>query len=105
MNLLPLARLSDFRLLGGGDDAQLEWRWRYPNLAILSGFRIYQDGELVVDENTLGNDARSWLTDVFSADESAGFQIEAVAIGGIVSARGPVQHFVPVPPPGQLNER
>lgn len=91
--LVP-ARLLDYRLHRQADGTRVEWLWRYPELAVLVGFRIYQDGRLVADETTLGPSVRSWTTEPLDQERHYRFEIEAVARGGAVSARGAAQYYL-----------
>jgi hypothetical protein len=97
-NLMPMARLLDYRVITEENGHQIQWRWRYPNLEFLKGFRIFQEGELIADENIIGKDVRSWLTPSISLTKSSKYEIEAIGYGNTISKRGPAQMFVATPP-------
>jgi len=96
--LLPVARLLDYRLIQEGGEEYIEWRWRYPDIPILKGFRIYQDSKKVADESTLGNKARVWRSTPTNSQNTMRFEIEAVGQGNVISARGPAQYVLAEPP-------
>jgi hypothetical protein len=98
LTLMPKARLADYRVIKNGDTTRVQWLWSYPRLAVLKGFRLYRNGTLVADETELGADARSWLTPALGQQAAMiKFELEAVAFGGAISARGPAQYYEHLP--------
>jgi len=91
--LIPPARLLDYRVNRQTDGVSVEWIWRYPDSPLLTGFRLYQDRELVADESALGRDARSWTSGLIADGGRYAFEIEAIFVGETVAVRSPPQYF------------
>jgi hypothetical protein len=87
--LLSPGRLRLKRVVHEGALTRLEWEWRYAELPVLQGFRIYQDDHLAVDEQTLGPMTRTWTTVPLPAPAIYRFRLEAVLLDGTASPRGP----------------
>jgi len=63
-------------------DAAALVSWKYPHCEDLLGFRVYIDGELVSDENTVPANARAWqiydYPDRYDESYTLNFEVEAV---------------------------
>lgn len=78
----------------GDTEIRVQWRWDYPEIAGLLGFRLYRGVELVADENELGPKARKWMSEPIKSLKKQTFAIEAVAENGEVSERGPARVYL-----------
>jgi hypothetical protein len=87
--LLSPGRLRLRRVVHEGALTRLEWEWRYAELPVLKGFRIYQNDHLAVDEQTLGPVTRTWTTVPLPIPAIYRFRLEAVLLDGTASPRGP----------------
>lgn len=61
--------------------------WDYPEVTDLKGFRIYRDGMLIISENDLPADRRSFFTGPMRYFSQYRFEIEAISHEGLVSMR------------------
>jgi hypothetical protein len=93
-SMLPPARLVRTRVLRGTDGPRIEWRWRYPDVPALRGFRIYQNDVLAADERALGPTARAWTTAPLLAADILAFRIEAILSDGSTSPAGPIAEYL-----------
>lgn len=83
VNIWPIAK----------EQNQVTLNWNYQDeIEDLEGFRLYQNGELILDESTLGSEARQWVSDPL---ESGGYsyEIEAVTSYEIASPRSKPRNF------------
>ncbi|MCX8148691.1 MAG: hypothetical protein ACK4EX_10905 [Thermaurantimonas sp.] len=61
--------------------------WEYPDVSDLKGFRIYRDGMLIITENDLSADRRSFYTGPMRYFSQYRFEIEAISHDGMASMR------------------
>ncbi len=61
--------------------------WDYPNISDLKGFRLYRDGMLIITENDLPADRRSFNTGPMRYFTQYKFEIEAISQDGLASNR------------------
>lgn len=61
--------------------------WDYPNIDDLKGFRLYRDGMLIITENDLPADRRSFNTGPMRYFTQYKFEIEAISHDGLASTR------------------
>ncbi len=61
--------------------------WDYPNISDLKGFRLYRDGMLIITENDLPADRRSFNTGPMRHFTQYKFEIEAISQDGLASNR------------------
>jgi hypothetical protein len=89
---LPPATLRTVSVLDA-DKGLIKWSWTYPALPDLKGFRVYQDGQLVADEDTLKPDVREWTFEPLAPGKQHQFEMEAVGQTGAVSERGARRYY------------
>lgn len=78
---LPNPNIWPFTVEGN----RITLNWQYDAPPDLAGFRIFQDGELVADENQLGPAARQWASPPLEFDTSYQFELQAATDAGLRS--------------------
>jgi len=87
---LPPASLPLIYALQDDDrGTEVQWNWDYPDAPGLAGFRIYQDGAVVANIDTLPRTARSWTSGPLRAGKKCVFRLVAVGSDGSESEAGP----------------
>ncbi|UII20014.1 hypothetical protein [Fulvivirga ligni] len=67
--------------------------WKYPdNIIDLAGFRLYQNGEIIADENQLGPEARQWVSSAMTSGKYS-YQLEAVSESEVKSNLSKPRNF------------
>ncbi|WP_152552823.1 hypothetical protein [Schleiferia thermophila] len=69
------------------DSSSALFRWDYPMIDDLKGFRIYRDGMLIISERDLPAESRAFNTGPMRFFSRYVFEIEAVSTDGFVSMR------------------
>lgn len=69
------------------DSNQVTLEWKYNAPSDLKGFRIYVNGKLFVDENTLNADTRKYIFTGLDFNFAYSYEIEAISKNMVLSKR------------------
>lgn len=74
-------------------DNKVTLNWKYPDdIADLAGFRLYQNGELVFNQQILTSELRTWEIEELSAGTYT-YELEAISLSGVTSEKSKPRTF------------
>ncbi|MDZ4757280.1 MAG: hypothetical protein SGJ10_03955 [Bacteroidota bacterium] len=80
---MPNVQIWPFKV----DSNQITLEWKYNITKDLKGFRIYADGKLLADENSLTADSRKYILKSLEYNATYNYEIEAVSKNNVISKR------------------
>ena len=78
--------IANAKFTGNGSTGTINWVYYADQVVDLSGFRLYQDGKLVADEQTLTVATRSWTVQNLREGKN-NFSLEAITTSGVTSSK------------------
>ncbi len=75
------------------EENNITLNWKYPeDIADLAGFRLYQNGELILNQETLTSELRTWKVEELATGTYA-YELEAISLSGVTSDKSKPRTF------------